>query len=155
MHDLAQFDSEVAKAVCSCVIVDEFDYESLELDVALFGEVGDSNLFRATKRSVSAMARLQHLTRLLRVTARCFSTGFLFWYWPYYGTEEAENIKQRDAYEGVDFGGFSIRETFVKPYFGSFKEEVLESALIDIKQFNHPFGVRDGVSQRPKPSQKV
>ena len=112
-----------------------FDTDSLKIDVELFEDDGDCNLWRAAEGSVSLWARMSRFFRRMRITSQCFSTGFLFWYWPFYGTADAERSNTENKYRFIDFGGFSVRETFVRPHFGSFKEELLGSQLIDVAAF--------------------
>ena len=132
-------EAEAALAVEAFVTAQAFDTESFKLDVQLCGDDGDgdSNVRRAAEGSqtTSLMGRLLRFVRRQRVTAQCFSTGTLFWYWPFYGTADADTIKTGGRYKHMDFGGHSVRETFVRPYFGSLKEELLGSRFIDAVTF--------------------
>ena len=137
MADLtgAEDDKDACDDVRVHVATEEFDSESFKLDMKLHDTCGDSNVHRVAQGNLSVMARLNRFLRHMRVSAQTFSTGFLFWYWPFYGTAEAEKIKQHGYYSFMQFGEHSIRETFVRPHYSCFKEEILGSTLISASAF--------------------
>ena len=125
-------DEKATRDVVAHIEAQEFDSEALKLDAAMYEEDGDCNMFRAAKCNVSVMAKLKRFIRFQRVSSQCFSTGFLFWYWPFYGTAEAEKIKQDTRYQFMEFSENSIKDTYVRPHFSAFKEELLGSKLVGI-----------------------
>ena len=69
------------------------------------------------------------------VASTAFSTGFVFWYWPYYapkGDVDGDGESKEDGDQPIwsndnDFGGFSKRDLYSKKgKFGTFKAEILE-----------------------------
>ena len=127
---------KATRDVVAHIKAQEFDSEAFKIDAAMYEEVGDCNMFRAAKGNLSVMARLKRFIRFQRVSSQCFSTGFLFWYWPFYGTAQAEKIKQAPRCQFMEFGEYSIKDTYVRPHFSSLKEELLGSKLIGINVFN-------------------
>jgi len=118
-----------------------YDSESFELEVNLFfdGGASQSNLLRFAE--LHALPTLENaIANFFREfrASKSFSTGIIFWYWPWY--REAENQKdfKEDLFlnENMDFGGHSISDLCVCPRFASLKEEAIESGEVDIEDFN-------------------
>ena len=109
---------------------------SIKLDMAIYDERGDCNVFRAMKGSLLFIKAMLHFVRFQRVSSMSFSTGILFWYWPFYATAEAEEIKTDTFYNKKQFGEYSVRDTYVTPFYATMKEELVGSGLIDIESFN-------------------
>ena len=127
--------AESAQSVKALVSGEAFDSVSLKVDLALCDDGGDGNLRRAARGSAAVMARLERCLRIERVSAKSFSTGTLFWYWPFYDTDEAESIKTSGFYSRMQFGEHSVKETFVAAHFSSLKEEILGSKHVGAKEF--------------------
>jgi len=117
-----------------------YDSEGIELEVNLFCNDGasQSNLLRFAE--LHALPNLKKaIANFLREfrASKSFSTGIIFWYWPWH--REAENqtqIRRECFYENMDFGGHSISDLCVRPRFASLKEEAMESGEVDIEEFN-------------------
>ena len=55
-----------------------------------------------------------------------FSTGFVFWYWPYYAPNNNDQTKQKEDNRN-DFGGYSVSDLYIKQgKYDNFKDEILE-----------------------------
>jgi len=121
------------------VVRENYDSESVEIEVNLFIDRGaQSNLLQfAESHSLATLTRaIANFFREFRAS-KSFSTGIIFWYWPWH--REAKNqkqIKHNPNYGNMDFGGHSISDLCVRPHFASLKEEAIESGEVDIKDFN-------------------
>ena len=57
-----------------------------------------------------------------------FSTGFLFWYWPYYSNK----IKIRHKYDNIHH---TPKELYIRKKYESLEEEILNNKIYPLKQF--------------------
>eukprot|EP01084_Bolivina_argentea_P214984 364944_1 len=74
----------------------------------------------------------------LKVSASSFSTGLIFYYWPYYQTltDNTEYIENENNIN--DHGGYPVSELYVAPKYTTFKNEIL-SWYDEKKQQNYIF----------------
>ena len=118
---------------------EEYVSESVEFEVDMFYENGASNLLTfAQSHSLPTLEKaITNFFREFRAATHAFSTGIIFWYWPWHRrAENHKKMKQSGAYQNMDFGGHSISDLCVSPRFASLKEEAMESNVVDIKEFN-------------------
>ncbi len=119
----------------------QYDTDTLQDDMALFEDEGLSNLSIEFVNDQELLNELRSTMRHQRVSSRSFSTGILFWYWPWYKEQGVEEKVQREsgfggAYHRMDFGGYSVRETVVEPKYKDLKEELLASGHITNRMVN-------------------
>ena len=127
-------DDKAAGGVKKFMAVEQYDSVSFKIDMMLLDEHGDCNVARAAQGSVLVMARLQKSIRFQRISSLYFSTGILFWYWPYYDSTgpdcEAERVQSTERYQFMQFGGNTVKDTYVTPFFTSLKDELLALTFI-------------------------
>eukprot|EP01084_Bolivina_argentea_P101471 181914_1 len=128
---------------------EEYDTDSLKVDLEDTKCSNISNHFITTKESKlqptngrNFKDRAECVKRYVQnriVSSIQFSTGFIFWYWPFYrdlDEETAANIKSKQWERNKnDFGGYSLCELYVKKCFDSLKQETLATEFITNKQF--------------------
>ena len=132
-------DGVVVNALRDCIESEAFDTESVQRDTDLLGHFGKdkgSNLLAVIKHNSQCTRALVDFLRHHHISGNSFSTGIIFWYWPFYKDADEEAVKQDTAFVHIDFGGHSIRETYVEQFFESLKAEVLGSGLVETGAFN-------------------
>eukprot|EP01084_Bolivina_argentea_P022534 41879_1 len=67
-----------------------------------------------------------------------FSTGMVFFYWDWYRNCDEQQFKNQigGLFNNNNFGGYKILNLFINKQYNSIKEEVLESDLISMEEFN-------------------
>ena len=111
------------------IAAEEFESDAVLFDVA---DAAQSNLRRFGSKLGHA---LNDFLRTHRVDAAQLSTGFLFWYWPWYAKQSDAEVKQQWKYQRMDFGGYTVAELCVSPRFDSLKSEILSSGFVGAKEF--------------------
>ena len=117
--------------MCAFVVEEEYDSESIEADPFIFAQ----NVAVATKVHSIMINGIKLFLRHQRISARSFSTGILFWYWPHYRGVDEEALKKETLFSVMEFGAHSVAETCVSAHFESLKAEVLGSRLIGVADF--------------------
>lgn len=122
----------VSSKMCQYIKTEEFDTESVMEDV-LSETKGQSNIFVADDSSLSAInvvkAFVKSIKRYRNVSNKSFSTGIPFKYWLYYRKQaELHPKKLVDA-------RYHCSDLVVSPHYGSLKEELLQSNLVDAGPF--------------------
>merc|ERR1719491_1454831 len=127
----ARVDSETAKRdFYEFIAAEEFESDAIQFDVA---DAAHSNLRRRANKEIGDA--LCEFVRMHRVGAASLSTGFLFWYWPWYQKQSDADVKQNSYYAKMDFGGYTVAELCVSAHFDSLKSEVLGSGFVGAKEF--------------------
>eukprot|EP01083_Nonionella_stella_P031374 85915_1 len=101
-----------------------YDSEAINHDLACFALNQKSNI--ANQVNETMLFVMQRYTQNIKVTAASFSTGFIFYYWPYYESfDETEQIENENNIN--DHGGYAVRQLYIKTpkHNESFKEEIL------------------------------
>ena len=131
-HMLKYFRNVVAnEAVLSqlftVIVEEEFDSECIEADVEMSKATKTCNL-----PSVDAIIAFFRDHRLF---THAFSTGIVFWYWPWYKHVDDKQLAESGVHANMNFNGYTVQETYVSPHFESPKAEVLASGLISAAEF--------------------
>eukprot|EP01084_Bolivina_argentea_P113055 201583_1 len=112
-------------------------YSKNENDINICDDEKNSNLLEATRYNLNCIAVIKNHMKMHNIASTAFSTGFVFWYWPYYKSINDNEIRKHQGWFGANnFGGFGVEELFVNKLYDSVKEEVLNSKLITVTQFN-------------------
>eukprot|EP01084_Bolivina_argentea_P113052 201577_1 len=116
---------------------EEYDTDSIQNDINICDDEKNSNLLEATRYNLNCIAVIKNHMKMHNIASTAFSTGFVFWYWPYYKSINDNEIRKHQGWFGANnFGGFGVEELFVNKLYDSVKEEVLNSKLITVTQFN-------------------
>lgn len=71
----------------------------------------------------------------ISVSSSSFNVGFIFYYWPYYRDTNKEIEKEQHEWNINDHSGYTIKQLYVPPKWGTFKQEVLQYGFIDIDEY--------------------
>ena len=120
---------------------EQYDSDSIILDADIFNNHGGysneaaCNIFYALNNNIKCVECINSFVKYKNISSNSFSTGFCFWYHPFYQNVDADQqvkAEQIGSWEQNDFGGLSVRDLHVSAHF----LEALNSAFIDIKMFN-------------------
>ena len=119
------------------VVSHDFDTDAVNEDMIIFEQCGCSHLWMMLQGNVKAFHSIQWSLRYHRVSESSFSTGKWFAYWPWYETQTIESLmtKSTNWWQSIEFGGHSLEDLCVKPYFANLKEEVVCSGILSMFQF--------------------
>eukprot|EP01084_Bolivina_argentea_P083523 151214_1 len=139
-HISVDFEEKTMDKLNEYLLSEEYDTDCIENDVNIYDSDKTCNLLSVLDNNINYIQTIKRFIQYCMISVEdAFSTGFVFWYWKHWKNVNENTIKQRRHEllgENTDFGGYSIRELFVEKYFGSLKQEVLESRFISLKQFN-------------------
>eukprot|EP01084_Bolivina_argentea_P193168 331447_1 len=109
------------KNVKEYLLSEQYDSDCIENDIDIYNQVGICNLFYAANNNFKFMQQIKNFFQMVNISSVAFSTGFVFWYWPYYKNISDEKLKKKQSWSALenDFGGYSIRDLFVKKHFKS------------------------------------
>ena len=137
-------DTQSVRAAAAFLGVEAFDTETVQLDLSFWEKEGESNLSIAKQIGdhSDVFKESRRFMRDHRVKGQTFSTGIIFWYWPWYKNVADKTVKQDSFYQWMDFGGYSVKETYVEPKHSNLKEELLATKLVSIDVLNQAIIVK-------------
>ena len=128
---------DTSHALRAFVIFEEYDSESVALDVELFAQYKKCNITLATNQIT--VETVHDCDRFLHVTSRTMSTGILFWYWPWYKElaekEDEFSLSTDMQFKYVDLANYTMQQTYVSGHYDSLKAEVLATGFISPEMF--------------------
>merc|ERR1711971_998282 len=78
--------------------------------------------------------------KAIKVQSSTFSVGLRFYYWQYYENMDALPTNEQKVGVGIDnthdHGGYKVSALFVKPKYGSFKEEIANYPFFTKEQYD-------------------
>eukprot|EP01084_Bolivina_argentea_P115646 205626_1 len=110
------------------IIDNEYDSDAVKYDADGWDETkSSSNLYNQT----GIASFIDYILKCIAIVERSkssFSTGFVFFYWPYFKTQTQQQ-------RGDWLDGFCMADLYVLPHYGSFKEEILLSGYVSVVQW--------------------
>eukprot|EP01084_Bolivina_argentea_P097171 174697_1 len=127
--------AKLCDAVKDLCTANEFDSDAVQDDIA--EQLNDSKMTSYLKNNVDAdcYQTIERYVVECKLSRFEFSTGFTFYYWPYYKTVEQEVEDITNIYNIQDHHGYKQHQLFVKPNHPNIKEELLQNDNITLSQF--------------------
>eukprot|EP01084_Bolivina_argentea_P062913 114973_1 len=115
---------------------EEYDTESVTVDIDIYYEESDCNLLNATY-NVKFIQWIRQFIKHYKVSSNSFSTGFTFWYHEYYKHVDDQQMKQQQIsrMNQDDFDKHKMKDLYVKPHFNSLKDEASNSPFVNMAVF--------------------
>eukprot|EP01084_Bolivina_argentea_P202623 346173_1 len=109
---------------------EEYDTDAVRNDLTK----NNSNIFNLIKNHMSVVTFIKTYVKDQELSSISFSTGLIFYYWPYY--KDISEVKQNNEefYNINDHSGYKICELYTEKKYNSFKEEILTH--ININEYN-------------------
>eukprot|EP01084_Bolivina_argentea_P309494 535347_1 len=132
MHLKQTTNSNQVIALNNFLICEEFDTDCIVYDL---NELKENNLLNVIHNS-KEIKNMKLLVKEYSIKNKSFSTGLVFWYWPYYkNIKEQTIINQQIQWNENDFDGHSICDLFVEKHFDSLQLEAINSGLVNYLAF--------------------
>ena len=88
------------EAVAAFLDEECYDTDLMKQDMKTLDEEKQSHFSRTFEAEKDIINETRRFMRHHRVTSGTFSTGFVFWYWPFYNDRRAENyVKNGSQYQ--------------------------------------------------------
>eukprot|EP01084_Bolivina_argentea_P220229 373276_1 len=118
---------------------EEFDTDCITYEFGtdiIFHHICDDDekqklIFGECDKNIKSFIKYQNMS------SKSFSTGIVFWYWKYYENIDEDKYRQEQLdVNQYDFGGYSMKKLFVKRFYKSFKEEILNSGFLNKREYD-------------------
>lgn len=139
-------DNEVMQFVLF-VMAQQYDSDAVKGDVEV-NQYKNSNLLQFVEKNTNINSK-QTISQIIKyyvssntLKHSSFSTGFSFFYWPYFKEMDKQKMLKYKEQELVwninDLSGYSVNELYVAPIHNNFKSEIMDydDDEIDIDQYN-------------------
>eukprot|EP01084_Bolivina_argentea_P083605 151383_1 len=111
-------------AVVEFIENEEYDSDAI-FEEMLFTEISQSNIY-SLLCNMTYFNQIKRRIRHYKLSNYSFSTGYIFYYWKYYKTEQ-DNID--DIWNTKDHGGYKPCELYIDTKYPDIKTEMLENAF--------------------------
>eukprot|EP01084_Bolivina_argentea_P265051 449145_1 len=118
------------------LLFEEYDTECIMQDIDIYDEYQNCNLLTCVNDIHCCLLIKSFIIASNRQNNQ-FSTGFPFLYHKYYKNIDHQQIQQEQisTAEQNNFGGHSVANLYVKKYYNSLKDEVMNCMFITMDQF--------------------